>query len=85
MEPSIVFNEAAFHHGITEADIRHAIATKIYDAPMMGFVNKYVIIGFGAAGNLLEVMYNPIDEDSINVFHAMKCRKLFLVKLGLGR
>jgi hypothetical protein len=44
-----------------------------------------VVIGFGAVGNLLEVMYNPIDEDSINVFHAMKCRKSFLVKLGFGR
>jgi hypothetical protein len=85
MEPGIVFNEAAFNHGLTEADIRHAIKTKIYDAPMVGFMNKYAVIGFDTAGNLLEVMYNPIDEDSINVFHAMKCRKSFLVKLGFRR
>ena len=28
--------------------------------------------------NVAEVMYNVIDEDTINVFHAMKCRKSFL-------
>ena len=25
----------------------------------------------------IEVIYNRIDEDSINVFHAMPCRKAF--------
>jgi hypothetical protein len=28
--------------------------------------------------NPLEVMYNVIDENTINVFHAMKCRKSYL-------
>jgi hypothetical protein len=39
--------------------------------------NKYLIIGFDIDGNLLEIMYNVIDEETINVFHAMKCRKAF--------
>jgi hypothetical protein len=37
-----------------------------------------LIIGFDRKANLLEIMYNIIDEDTINVFHAMKCRKNFL-------
>jgi len=30
---------------------------------------------FDINGNLIEVMYNKIDDDSINVFHAMSCGK----------
>lgn len=39
---------------------------------------KYLVIGFDTKGNLIEVMYNVIDENNINVFHAMKCRKEYL-------
>ncbi|MDR2922317.1 MAG: hypothetical protein LBU85_03115, partial [Treponema sp.] len=39
--------------------------------------NKYLVIGFDRNINLIEVMYNVIDEHSINVFHAMRCRKNF--------
>ena len=51
------------------ANIRRAIE---------GFPEKYAVIGFDRAGNPLEIMYNPIDDNSINVFHAMKARKSFL-------
>jgi hypothetical protein len=27
---------------------------------------------------LLEIMYNVIDEQTVNVFHAMKCRSIYL-------
>ena len=40
-------------------------------------MDKHLLIGFDRGGNLLEVMYNDIDDDSINVFHAMKCRNIF--------
>jgi len=43
--------------------------------------NKYAIIGFDIAGNLLEIMYNIIDSESINIFHAMKCRNGFIKQL----
>jgi hypothetical protein len=42
------------------------------------YVNKYLLIGFNTQGNPIEIMYNRIDEERINVFHAMKCRKGFL-------
>jgi hypothetical protein len=40
--------------------------------------DKYLLIGFDRKGSPLEILYNIIDEDTINVFHAMKCRKNFL-------
>jgi len=40
--------------------------------------NKYLVIGFDRNALPLEVMYNVIDDKTINVFHAMRCRKKFL-------
>jgi hypothetical protein len=37
-----------------------------------------LVIGFDRKALPLEVMYNVIDENTINVFHAMRCRKNFL-------
>jgi hypothetical protein len=83
MEIVLDFNEAAFRHGISRDDIAHAVKTKIYDAPLGGFPDKYIVIGFDLKGNPLEIMYNPIDDDTINVFHAMKARRTFLAQIGL--
>jgi uncharacterized protein YvpB len=79
----IEFNESAFKHGVSKEDILYAIKTKIYDAPLIDFADKYVIVGFDTAGNPLEIMYNQIDDDTINVFHSMKARRTFLAMLGL--
>jgi len=73
----IKFNRAAFKHGVTEADILRAFETYIYEDPVDGADNKYLLLGFNLNGNLIEVIYNRINEDSINVFHAMPCRKAF--------
>jgi uncharacterized DUF497 family protein len=73
----IKFNWAAFKHGVTEADILRAFETFVYEDPIEDADNKYLLIGFNLHGNLIEVMYNKIDEDAINVFHAMPCRKAF--------
>jgi hypothetical protein len=45
---------------------------------MDGYEEKHLTIGFDTHANLLEVVYNVIDERTINVFHAMKCRKIYL-------
>ena len=71
----IKFNQAAFRHDKTEADILRAFETFIYEDPIEGADNKYLLIGFDCNGNMIEVMYNKIDDDSINVFHAMSCRR----------
>ena len=77
----IEFNDAAFNHEISRADIRWAFDTAIYD----GWFNegkgqdkdKYLLIGFDRKGNPLEILYNIIDSKTINVFHAMPCRSIF--------
>jgi propanediol dehydratase small subunit len=76
----IEFNISAFRHNVTEQDIRFAIDTARYDASICAdeIDNKFLIIGFDRNANLLEVMYNVIDDDTINVFHAMRCRKQYL-------
>ena len=79
----ISFNPSAFKHDITEDDRKWAIKSQIGDALMDGYGNKYAIIGFDKNGNLIEILYNLIDEQSINVFHAMPCRDSFRLQLGI--
>jgi hypothetical protein len=83
MELKIEFIDSAFRHGYNEESIWHVIRTKIYDSLMVGYLNKYALLGFDNAGNLIEIGYNLVADETISVFHAMKCRKSFRVKLGL--
>ncbi|MDR1211213.1 MAG: hypothetical protein LBK40_03165 [Spirochaetaceae bacterium] len=75
MEVAIELHQSALKHGISEADIKGAIKNVIYDDIVDGFDDKHLLLGFDSNGNLLEILYNFIDEQSVNVFHAMKCRK----------
>ena len=81
--PNIEFNEAAFKHGITDDNIRYAMWHPLHEQLLVSYVNKWLIIGYDTAGNLIEVAYNIIDDDTVNVFHAMPCRKKFLNQLVL--
>ena len=72
---TLIFNKTAFKHKATEKDINCAMAVPLADILLEKHINKYLLIGFDISGNLLEIMYNLIDEDTANVFHAMKCRK----------
>ena len=78
MSLEILYNNAAFKHGITMADIENAISLFLFDSAIDGEYDKYLLIGFDTRGNLLEIMYNVINYNSINVFHAMKCRKEYI-------
>jgi len=69
---------SAFKHGVTEANIRHAILNWKYDDVFESEPEKHLLIGFDSNANLLEIMYNVIDERYLKVFHAMKCRDAFL-------
>jgi hypothetical protein len=82
MGDSIRFNPSAFKHGVSETDILKAIETKIYEGPLEDYKNKYAIIGFDMAGNPIEIMYNLIDNETINIFHAMKCRSSLIKQIG---
>jgi len=73
-EGSVKFNRAAFKHGQKDADILCAFQTFIFEDPVEGEDNKFLLIGFNTKGNPIEVMYNRIDGNRINVFHAMPLR-----------
>jgi len=75
MDTGIEFSQSAFKHGITEKDIRYAFAHVIFDHPVAGEEEKNLLIGFDTNANTLEILYNVIEDRTINVFHAMKCRK----------
>jgi len=49
---TLVFNPAAFKHGITEQNIESAMATALVDELIEGFDNKFLIIGFDMNRNL---------------------------------
>jgi hypothetical protein len=83
MDVIVEFREAAFRHNIDREDILCAYMNRIYDAAVEGLPERYIVIGFDRAGNPLEIMYNPIDDNTINIFHAMKARKSFIKMIGL--
>ncbi|GHU67645.1 hypothetical protein FACS189447_10010 [Spirochaetia bacterium] len=72
-----LFHESAFKHGIADLDIRTAFSRPLFDGLLEGYTNKFLLTGFDPRGNVLEIMYNLIDEHTAYVFHAMKCRKEF--------
>jgi hypothetical protein len=78
----IEFNEAAFRHGVSKEDILTAYKNRILDAAVEGLPEKYAVLGFDQSGTPLEILYNPIDNNTINIFHAMKARKSFIKMLG---
>jgi uncharacterized DUF497 family protein len=81
--PVIEFNEAAFKHGVTEDNIRFAMYHALHEQLLESFTNKWLVIGYDTSGNLIEIAYNLIDDETVNVFHAMSCRKKFLNQLNL--
>jgi hypothetical protein len=83
MDNKILFIPSAFKHGATVDDIYKAIETKIYEGPLENYYNKYAIVGFDLTGNPLEVFYNIIDDETIKVFHAMRCRNMVIAQSGL--
>jgi uncharacterized DUF497 family protein len=75
VEEEFIFKPSAFKHGIDEEDIRNAFKRRVFDYAMPGEEHKYLLLGLARDGSLLEIMYNVLEGDAINVFHAMKCRK----------
>jgi hypothetical protein len=80
----IICKKSAFKHGETEDDIRWAFNTAKYDKLVEDYNNKYLLIGFNTHGNLIEVIYSDLGENTASVFHAMKCRKTLLSLLPQG-
>ena len=81
MEEEFIFKQSAFKHGIDEQDIRNAFKQRMFDHALSGEEHKNLLLGLACDGSLLEIMYNIIDGDIINVFHTMKCRKAYYALL----
>jgi len=78
----IEFNPAAFNHNVSEIDIYQAFDTAVYDGLLdepddEDTRDKYLLIGFNCNANPLEILYNFISDNKINVFHAMPCRNIY--------
>jgi hypothetical protein len=39
---------------------------------------KHLLIGFNRNANLIELLYNVIDDNTVRVFHALPCRNTFI-------
>ncbi|MDR1287464.1 MAG: hypothetical protein LBK08_07635 [Treponema sp.] len=79
----IEFNPSAFKHGVTETDIRFAFDNKLFDHPVTRQEEKNLLVGFDVRLNPIEILYNEINDHTVNVFHAMKCRKTWRNLAGL--
>ena len=75
MEVIVKCVPSAFKHGVTETNIRHAILHWKYDDAFEDDPEKHLLIGFDTNANLLEIMYNVIDEKTIKMVYAMKYRR----------
>jgi uncharacterized DUF497 family protein len=84
VDVDIRFSQSAFKHGVSETDIRMAFDNTLYDEKLDDsdgedeFNSRYLLIGFDRNANLLEVLYKVIDGNTLKVFHAMKCRNIYL-------
>ena len=83
VEEKFIFKPSAFKHGIVEDDILSAFKRRVFDYAMSGEEYKNLLLGLARDGRLLEIIYNVLDGDVINVFHAMKCRKTYLALLRI--
>ena len=78
MELEFIFRNTAFKHGLDEIDIRHAFRTCRYMGQYGDCENVYLLLGFDAKANPVEILYNEIGNNGVNVFYAMPCQSRFL-------
>jgi hypothetical protein len=83
LDIEVEFTESAFNHQIPEADIYWAFESFIFEERIKDEKDQYVLVGFDRSGNPLEIMFNQIDNETIQVFHVMKCRKQWRKKAGI--
>jgi hypothetical protein len=77
MELEFIFRDTAFKHKVTEADIRHAFETCCYVGQYQSRTNVLLLLGFDLNANPVEILYNELVDNRINVFHAMPCQKKY--------
>jgi hypothetical protein len=68
MFPNIEYHEAAFKHSVTETNICYALWHPLHEQLLDAYKNKWLVIGYDTAGNMIEVVYNLVDDDTVSVF-----------------
>jgi hypothetical protein len=86
---NIEVRSSALKHGVSKTDVIWAFDHPGYDGLFEHGENanedKHLLIGPDVDANMLEILYNFIDEEKINVFHAMRCRNSYKHFLGIDR
>ena len=77
LELDFIFRDTAFKHNLTEADIRHAFETCYFIGQYQDRTNVMLLLGFDMNANPVEVLFNDIGDNRVNVFHAMHCQNKF--------
>jgi len=83
MNVVVEFHDTALRHNINKEDIIHALKYRTHDTLIEELPDKWAVIGPNRAGNLLELIYTEIDDNSICVYHAMDARESFIKKFNL--
>ena len=82
MNPIFEFSRSASKHGILESDIIWAFDNFTYDGLIergaSASEDRYLLIGYDINARPLEIMYNIIDDGVFRIFHAMKCRSVYI-------
>ena len=72
---------SATKHGFSKEDILCALQNSIFDETLQADPNKTLSVGYDRKARLLEVIFHVITDEHIVVFHAMKCRKIYIERM----
>ena len=72
---------SAMKHGLNKEDILAALESSIHDEALQEDPNKTLIIGYDGKARLLEIIFHVVSDEYIVIFHAMKCRKIYIERM----
>lgn len=75
----VIIRQSARKHGITDDDIRTALATPLLSGPLDDdHPQRTLTLGFDSQARVLELVALHYDDGSTEVIHAMKARRTYL-------
>lgn len=75
----MIIRRSARKHGITDDDIRAALATPLLSGPLDDdHPQRMLVLGFDPQARVLELVVLHFDDGSTEVIHAMKARRTYL-------
>jgi hypothetical protein len=74
VEDKIVYKKSAFKHGFSKEDVQHAFENYLFDGEIENEEGGLLLVGLDREGLPLEILYDILDNETINVFHVRRCR-----------